>query len=132
MPGFGKGSMRHLNTGHPKLIKLAYEVIKEYDHSVICCYRDEIEQNIAFEKGASTVLWPKSRHNNLPSTAMDVIPYPKQWDASDREFVEMIAHYMRASKKLDILIDWGGFFIKRNGDHFFDGAHIQLAREEYT
>lgn len=132
MANFGQKSTKHLNTGHPKLIKLAYEVIKEYDHSVICCYRDEIEQNIAFEKGNSTVLFPNSRHNHLPSTAMDVIPYPKGFNASDREFIEMIAHYMRASKKLDILIDWGGFFILRNGKHFFDGAHIQLAREEYT
>ena len=77
MPKFGKGSLNSLNTVHPKLIKVAYEVIKEYDHSVIWGHRDEIQQNIAFEKGHSKLVWPDSKHNKKPSVAIDVIPYPK-------------------------------------------------------
>ena len=131
MPKFGKRSLEQLNTVHPKLVKLAYAVIKEYDHSVITGHRGETAQNAAFVGGNSTVSWPNSRHNKLPSTALDAIPYPKKWDASDREFVELAAHYMRAAKKLDIGLEWGGFFLYKNGRHFFDGAHIQLAKEEY-
>jgi len=132
MPNFGKKSMACLETSHPKFIPIAYDVIKVYDHSIIWGHRDEIEQNISFEKGFSSVVWPDSRHNNKPSTAIDVIPWPKQWKASDREFVELIAHYMRAAKKHNTVLEWGGFFILKDGKHFFDAAHIQLAREEYT
>lgn len=132
MPSFGSKSMKCLSQVHPKLVRLAYEVIQEYDHSIITGGRGEPEQTEAFETGHSSVQWPDSRHNTKPSTAIDAIPYPKQWKASDREFVELAAHYMRAAKKLGIKIEWGGFFILKDGKHFFDGAHIQLAEEEYA
>ena len=132
MPKFGKRSLEQLNTVHPKLMRVAYEVIKVYDHSVIWGHRGEVEQNAVFKKGLSTLEWPNSKHNKLPSVAIDVIPWPKKWGASDREFVELAAHYMRAAKKLDIWIEWGGFFILRDGRHFFDAAHFKLHRREYS
>ena len=131
MANFGRKSLACLETSHPKFIPIAYEVIKVHDHSIIWGHRNEIEQNTAFDDGFSTVQWPDSEHNNLPSTALDVIPWPRQWRASDIEFVELIAHYMRAAKKYNTKLEWGGFFILRDGKHFFDGAHLQLAREEY-
>jgi len=131
MPNFGQKSMACLSTCHPKLMRIAYEVIKDYDHSIIWGHRNEVEQTKAFDNGDSFAPWPQSDHNKLPSVALDAIPYPKQWTASDRDFVELAARYIRAAKKLGIKLHWGGFFLP-NGKHFFDGAHLYLDRSEYT
>lgn len=131
MASFGHKSLARLETCHPKLVKIAYEVIKDYDHSIIWGYRNQAEQTEVYESGNSKAKWPESRHNKLPSVALDAIPWPKGFSASDRDFVELAARYMRAAKKLDVKLEWGGFFLP-GGKHFFDGAHLQLHRSEYT
>lgn len=42
-------------------------------------HRPEWEQNEAYEKKTSTVRWPDSKHNKLPSLAVDVVPFPIVW-----------------------------------------------------
>ncbi len=49
------------------------------DVSVACGHRGEAEQNEAFQRGASKLRWPRSKHNARPSRAVDVWPHPVDW-----------------------------------------------------
>ncbi len=131
MANFNHRSMGNLSQCHPKLVKIAYRVIERYDHSIITGHRGDAEQTKKFVEGYSMVEWPNSRHNKQPSAALDAIPYPKGYGASDREFVELAAHYMKAAKEEGVELIWGGFFLDKNGKLFFDAGHFHLADHEY-
>ena len=80
MPRFGRTSTNRLYTCHLDLIKLCKVAIKVMDFSVVCGYRSEEQQDLAFAEGNSTKEWPNSNHNNDPSTGIDLAPYPIDWD----------------------------------------------------
>jgi peptidoglycan L-alanyl-D-glutamate endopeptidase CwlK len=50
-------------------------VILEYDNTIVDGYRGKKEQNEAFERGDSQVKYPNSKHNSIPSEAVDSAPY---------------------------------------------------------
>lgn len=73
------------------------------DLTVLCGHRGEAEQEEAFRAGASKLHWPHSKHNSLPSRAVDLAPYPTDW--ADREaFLALRAHVARVAKRLGIKI----------------------------
>jgi peptidoglycan LD-endopeptidase CwlK len=82
----GKTSLARLAECHPDLQRLirAYEAEAPRDFTVLCGFRGEAEQNAAFKSGASK--WPRSKHNSKPSRAVDIAPYPINWQ--DREAFE--------------------------------------------
>lgn len=120
MPTFSKRSLDRLSTCDTRLQKLFNEVIKEYDCTIICGHRGQIEQDIAYENGNSKLRYPHSKHNKIPSMAVDVAPYPINWKAIDRFKALAVVVYAKA-KELDIEIEWGGDWIK-----FKDYPHWQL------
>ena len=71
MPKFGKKSRDQLKTCHPKLQRVFNEVIKSVDCTVLKGYRNEEEQNEAYDKGNSKVRFPDGRHNANPSNAIN-------------------------------------------------------------
>ena len=73
---FSDKSKKKLAECHEDLQKVFNEVINHIDVSIVCGYRGEKEQNLAYERGNSKLKYPKSRHNKIPSLAVDVIPYP--------------------------------------------------------
>lgn len=77
---FGKRSKRNLATCHPDLQEIMNELIKVMDVSILCGYRGKKEQNEAYDKGNSKLQYPKSKHNKKPSMAVDVSPYPIDWE----------------------------------------------------
>lgn len=79
MPTFSRTSADRLATAHPELQRLFNEVIKHVDCAILCGHRGELEQTEAYMNGASTKLWPYSKHNRVPSWAVDVAPYPVDW-----------------------------------------------------
>lgn len=85
---FSERSLKNIAQCHTDLQIIAHELIKEMDVVVICGHRGEKEQNEAFDRGYSRVRWPNSKHNKTPSLAMDVCPYPINWEARVR-FLEM-------------------------------------------
>ena len=89
MPKFGKVSTQNLSTCHGALQRLANEVIKYVDHSITCGHRGQAEQDKAVAAGNSTVKWPNGKHNKTPSEAIDVAPYPINWD--DAEAFTLVA-----------------------------------------
>lgn len=61
------------------------------DVSVLCGFRDKKEQDEAFKNKASKLQWPKSKHNVLPSMAVDLAPYPIDW--GDMKRFEALRYY---------------------------------------
>lgn len=75
MPKFGKQSQDILFQLHPNLQCLLNEAIKYVDIHLLCGYRGEKEQNEAVASGTSEKQWPNSKHNRIPSHAVDLVPY---------------------------------------------------------
>lgn len=127
MYSFSKRSIDNLSQAHPDLQVLFNEVVMYRDCSVICGHRGEKEQNDAFNKGNSLLKFPNSKHNKLPSLAVDVVPFPIDWDDIDRfknfgEFVLTTAGRLRDNGMIRNKIEWGG-----NWKKFKDYPHYEIA-----
>tara|TARA_B100000519_G_scaffold71810_1_gene61789 strand:+ start:1339 stop:1734 length:396 start_codon:yes stop_codon:yes gene_type:complete len=128
MASFGKSSKKRLATCHEDLQKVFNEVIKYVDCSVLEGHRSEERQNKLFEEGKTKVKYPKGRHNSSPSLAVDVTPYPVDWD--DRERQTLFAGFVLGiARSMDIRLRWGGdwdmdFEVMDN--RFDDFPHFEL------
>lgn len=129
---FSKTSESHLITCHAALILIARTVIQSYDCRVICGYRDEKEQNEALSSGNSTKMFPDSKHNTMPSLAIDILPYPVDWKDLSR-FFHLGGRILQVADMLEIGLIWGMDW-NRNNDFtdqtFIDGAHYELLSED--
>ena len=76
MPKFGKTSRKRLATCDERLQKVFNEVIKHVDCSILEGHRSGERQNKLYDEGKTKVKFPKGRHNNNPSLAVDVARYP--------------------------------------------------------
>ena len=128
MPKFGKRSQERLNTCDEDLIALFKEVVKYFDCSVLEGYRGEEKQNKYFNEGKSKLKYPKGRHNRKPSNAVDVVPYPVDWN--DREQMTYFAGFVKGvAYKMGIPIRWGGDWNNNNDlkdNNFDDLPHFEL------
>ena len=128
MPKFGKKSMSKLETCHEDLQQLFYQVIKQFDCSVLEGHRGEELQNKYFDEGKSKVKFPKGRHNANPSNAVDVVPYPVDWD--DRERFHLFAGFVLGiASQMGISIRWGGDWNQNfevDDNKFDDFPHFEL------
>ncbi len=84
MPKYGKRSTNNLNEAHEDLQIIFTEVIKYFDNSIICGHRGEEAQMKAYNGKKSKVKWPDSKHNKIPSEAVDAVPYPINWKDVNR------------------------------------------------
>ena len=120
MPKFSKTSKEKLVTCHRDLQRLCNELIEYTDFTVICGHRTEEEQEEVYENGYSMVPYPMSKHNRFPSIAVDIAPYPIDWENVERWtiFVDMVK---MLADKLGINIKCG-----RDFKSFKDYPHIEL------
>tara|TARA_B100000508_G_C11315620_1_gene206849 strand:+ start:170 stop:571 length:402 start_codon:yes stop_codon:yes gene_type:complete len=128
MPRFGTRSKKRLSSCHPDLQKVFNKVIEKVDCSILCGHRGEEAQNEAYEKGNSKVKYPNGRHNAIPSNAVDVAPYPIEWDNLER--FTLFAGYVLGiaeSMKIDLIWgnDWDGDFDTKDTG-FRDYPHFEL------
>ena len=86
MAKFGKTSQKKLNSCEEDLKRLFSEVVKHFDCSVLEGHRGEELQNKYYDEGKSKLKFPKGRHNAYPSKAVDVVPYPIDWNDTDRMY----------------------------------------------
>ena len=84
MPRFGSKSRDRLATCDKRLQDIANEVIKHTDCTILCGHRNEADQNAAVAKGNSKATYPNGRHNAYPSLALDISPYPVDWEDYER------------------------------------------------
>lgn len=128
MNKFSKTSAARLATCHPDLIKVFTRVLEVCDCSIICGHRSKEEQNTAFAEGKSRVQYPNGKHNTLPSRAVDVAPYPIDWNDRER-FSYFAGVVIGVGASMGIAIRWGGdwdgdFDLKDN--NFDDLVHFEL------
>jgi len=122
MPRFGKTSRNNLSTAVPDLQRLFNLAVKEFDCSVLCGHRGKKPQNEAFDGGLSKKRYPNSKHNKRPSQAVDVVPYPVDWDDINR-FREFACIVFGIASRLGIRLRWGGNFKK-----FKDYPHWEVIK----
>ena len=107
MPKFSEKSVAKLATCDPLLQRVFYEVVNNFDCTILEGYRDKDRQNQMVAEAKSQVRWPDGKHNTVPSCAVDVTPYPIQWE--DRERQTLFAGYVLATAKaMGISLRWGG------------------------
>ena len=110
-----------LNTCHPDLKKLVESVATELDLYVICGHRNEEEQNEAFKNKESKLRWPRSKHNSMPSKAVDlaILEADKSIDWNDiKKWQRLVNVVKKHSQKLGIPIECGGEWRMRDYPHF--------------
>lgn len=107
MPRFSQRSLDRLETCHRDLQRLFKEVIKRFDCSILCGERGEEDQTRAFKDGLTKVEYPFSKHNQKPSLAVDVAPYPIDWNDLNR-FYFFGGYVKRVAEELGIEVRWGG------------------------
>ena len=134
MPKFGSKSTERLLTCHTDLIRVFNEVIKHVDCSVSEGHRGEKLQNRYFKEGKSKAEFPKGKHNNIPSRAIDCIPYPVDWKDNKRQ--HMFAGFVLGiAKSMGVNMRWGGcwqndFDPSNNKPDFYDSPHFELINED--
>lgn len=128
MPTFSSISQARLATCHPDLQKLFSTVIQFWDCSVTAGFRNKADQDAAYHDGKSTKPWPQSKHNSTPSMAVDVYPYPIDFNDEKRMYA-FAGFVLGIATSLHLNIRWGGDW---NQDHqvknetFIDLPHFEL------
>lgn len=138
MATFGNKSLEKLKTCHPDIQKVMLEAIKEVDFTVIFGTRTPSEQFELFKQGRKlqdgkwvkvgvTVtnldgINKKSEHNYTPSRAIDIAPYPIDWNNIKR-FLDLSKVILRVAKEQGVDLEWGGEWASLK-----DYPHYQLGK----
>jgi peptidoglycan LD-endopeptidase CwlK len=135
MPRFSENSLKHLESCHPDLQILFLQIVNDFDCSIVCGHRCKEDQDRVFKDGFSQVEYPNSKHNDYPSMAVDVIPYPTGYndDKTSRHFVGYVLGVAAEMKRQGLIehyvksgIDWDGDR-DLNDQKFKDLPHFELA-----
>ncbi len=125
---FSKSSQEKLGTCHPSLQAVMRSVIAQADFAILEGHRGQKRQNAAFESGKSKLVFPHSNHNCNPSNAIDIAPYPIDWNNRER-FAYLAGLVLATAKQMQIPLRWGGDW-NRDGDlldnNFDDLVHFEL------
>lgn len=137
MPTFSAASQKQRATLHPKLQEIVDEAIKYFDFAIIEGHRGEEAQTKAYLTHKSKVPWPKGKHNQSPSKAMDCAPYPIDWSDEDdaiRRFCYMAGFFMCIARQKGIKLRWGADWDKDDDlrdekGKLRDFPHLELVEE---
>ena len=130
MPSFGKSSKAKLQTVDPRLRSILENAIQIMDFTVLEGHRGEEAQEKAFREGRSKARFGQSKHNSHPSQAVDIAPYPIDWE--DVESFVLLAGVIKAvafGMGLDYQIRWGGDWDSDNrmqDERFRDYPHFEI------
>ena len=138
---FGAASTKHLSSCHADLQAVAHRALAYgvLDFSVIEGHRAVAEQQKAWREGRSQIdgVSRKGKHNQLPSLAMDLLPYPHRvngvdvWQDKER-FARVAGLVQAAAAELGVAIRWGGDWDGdgNNADgNLHDMPHFELVGE---
>lgn len=119
---FGEKSLERLKQCDIRLQTLCKKMLSrsDFDMTITCGYRGKEEQEKAFNEGKSKAHFGQSKHNSFPSKAVDICPYPINWDTKDVRWHKMIALAYDSAREMGIKIRCGAFFT------FKDYPHIEL------
>lgn len=109
-------SIERLDTCHPALQRIVSAVAEEIPIQVICGHRNKEDQDKAFSEKKSKVKYPNSKHNTIPSNAVDIAPLKivdghRIIDWNDRDLFASLANLVfKYAYKFGVHIRWGGDF----------------------
>lgn len=136
MPGLSTTSRMRLDTCHPELRRLVEAVAERAEILVVEGHRSKARQDAAVAAGASKTPWPTSKHNALPSRAVDLAPLKGgtiDWqDAAG--FIALGRLVQEVAREQGIAVRWGGDWdgdgkTRSDGDRderFVDLPHFEL------
>lgn len=131
MPRYSKRSAIKLAECDERIQRVFNKVVETIDHTILVGYRDEATQEEMYDQGRSQLQFPKSKHNKLPSQAVDVAPYPIDWN--DRERFTLFAGFvLGTAQQMGINLRWGGDWDKdwETADNSFDDlVHFELSSD---
>ena len=116
-----KKSQERLETCDERLITIVNDVCKVMDVTVLCGHRGKDEQEKAFNEGKSRAHFGQSYHNALPSLAVDIAPYPINWDVKDPRWEIMCNLVLYIANRYRINVKLGRDFSKLK-----DYPHIEI------
>lgn len=120
----GSKSKMRLAELDERLANVLLEVALTKDFVVVCGHRNEADQNDAFKRKVSKVKWPDSKHNSLPSQAVDIAPCNSSGviDWNDAPAFDRLAKVvLDVAQKQGVQLTWGGTFTK-----LVDRPHFEL------
>ncbi len=130
MPSFGERSELALSTVDASLSLVLREVVKHFDFAVLEGHRGKEEQNAAFASGLSQKQWPDGTHNQLPSDAVDVAPWPIDWE-DVQSFIYLAGFIVGIGASMGVELrsgaDWDGDR-KMSDESFRDFGHVEVVR----
>lgn len=128
MPAFSEKSKQLLAGCDTRLQTICSLAIQVMDFTVITGHRSKEEQDKAVAEGNSKLPWPQGKHNSMPSMAVDIAPYPIDWNDSARFYV-LAGIMLGIAATRGIKLRWGGdwdsdFNLKEN--KFDDIGHFEI------
>jgi peptidoglycan L-alanyl-D-glutamate endopeptidase CwlK len=128
MPKLSSKSRILLNQCDVRLQEVCEIAVEIMDFTIITGYRDKAAQAKAFSEGNSKLKYPESKHNNYPSEAVDIAPYPIDWN--DRSRFDLLAGIMLGIAHLHgINLRWGGDWdgtFNPKANKFADLGHFEI------
>jgi peptidoglycan L-alanyl-D-glutamate endopeptidase CwlK len=124
-------SKQRLSECHPDIRRVIEKVAERWDITVSCGHRDKKHQDEAVMTGKSKAIWPTSKHNSLPSRAVDIEPLDgKKINWADRErFVLLAGYVLGVAEFLGVGLRWGGDWNQNTvmkDNKFDDLPHFEL------
>ena len=127
---FGARSERHMATLVVQWRTVLHRAL-DYgvmDFAVLQGFRDQAAQDEAFARGASKLRWPHSVHNTSPSRAVDLAPWPIDWNDS-LAFARLAGLVAAAAAEEGFAVRWGGDWDSDGSSRdqsFMDIGHFEL------
>tara|TARA_R110000803_G_scaffold50764_2_gene105187 strand:- start:3484 stop:3885 length:402 start_codon:yes stop_codon:yes gene_type:complete len=130
MPKFGKRSKKRLKGVDVRLVNLLNTVVKYFDITIIEGLRTKERQDELVKTGASKTKFSK----HIEGKAVDIAPYPIDWNARD-DFHYLGGFVLGVASQMGLKVRWGGdwdasslFEGKRTtkNNNFDDLVHIEL------
>lgn len=139
MAKFGRTSLGRLAGVDRRLQLVLREAIRYADFAIITGHRTEAEQNAAYyaKPQRSKVKWPNSKHNSLPSMAVDIAPYPKMFSETDpvasaAEFAFVAGIIVGVARTMEVKLRWGGDWngnLDTTDQVLKDWGHLEIQEE---
>ena len=124
----GRKSRERLASADSRLNLIVSEAVTIMDLTVLEAHRPEKRQNELLREGATQVAWPDSKHNTLPSKAVDVAPWPIDWNDLER-FVLLAGVMFAVAARYGVKLRWGGDWdrdTQTTDERFRDYVHFEI------
>lgn len=129
-------SERRLATCDQRLQKIVRAVAETHGLMVVCGHRTQAEQDEAVRLKRSKTPWPTSKHNSLPSVAVDLAPLKNgtiDWNDT-QAFIQLARAVLEEAEAQGVKLRWGGDWdgdgkTRSEGDRderFVDLPHFEL------